>query len=85
MKAKIRKRTFYFSTVPGEKRTAEAENLEALIGAIFPDRDACGKSAASVQRKEKPVLCTYGLLTRKTERHVADADVKPFNWRQKHR
>lgn len=69
----------------GEKRTEEAEDLESLITSVFGERDAFRKSVASVQWKEKSTLCTYDPLTGKTDRRIADADVNPFGWRQKHR
>lgn len=68
----------------GERRTLDAENLESLITS-FDDQDAFRKSVTSVQWKEKSTLCTYDSLTGKTERRIADADVNPFGWRQKHR
>ncbi|MCA1762300.1 MAG: hypothetical protein LC664_04830 [Flavobacteriales bacterium] len=69
----------------GDERQVESKSLEALIENEFESEASFKEKVASVHWKQKSTLCTFNPETGNTERVIADADVNPFGWRQKHR
>lgn len=69
----------------GVERQVASTSLEALIEDNFISKEGFKEKVASVHWKQKSTLCSYDPETGQTNRVIADADVNPFGWRQKHR
>lgn len=78
-------RTYTLQMADGQQRHVDATSLEELTIREFGDEATLKKEVAAVRWKQKSTLCTYVPETGETHAEIADADVNPFGWRQKHR
>jgi len=76
---------FFLKMHNGTERQVESVSLETLIADNFKSEEAFKEKVVTVHWKQKSTLCTFNPKTGETNRVIADADVNPFGWRQKHR